>query len=140
MGTVLKIAAALIVIGGLWFWAKGHSVTDEVEARANASNASAAAVLAPEPDGRFDQEGTIVLDMTQGQNGTPYILYTEYNEQGKPAVKTKRLIFPNRDACAEKDLPCATNQPGVPVRPDDAVRVVGVVEDDTVTVSDLHRL
>ena len=141
MGTLLKVFAVLIVVGGIWFWASGRSVTDDVEARAEPLSLSASAILAPGADtGAFDQEGTIVIDMTQGQNGTPYILYTEYNEQGKPSVRTKRLVFENRDECAEANLPCATNQPGIPVRADDKVRVIGRVQDEKVEVAELYRL
>lgn len=141
MGTILKLFAVVVVVGGIWFWASGRSVTDEVEAQSKSVNLSASAILAPNADsGAFDKEGTIVLDMTQGPNGTPYILYTEYSEHGKPSVKTKRLVFQNRDECAEANLACATNQPGFPVRPDEKVRVVGVAQDEKVDVMELYRL
>lgn len=140
MGTIFKFAAVLLVIGGIWVWAAGKFVTDEVEADIDPVQLSASALLATEANGVFDKEGTIVFDVTEGQNGTPYILYTDYNEQGKPSVRTKRLVFANQDACAEVNLPCATNQPGTPVQADQSVRVVGVVKDELVQVSELYVL
>lgn len=139
MGTLLKIAACLLVIGGIWVWVSGRSVTDDVVAAVPVAQLPAASVLATE-EGAFDEEGTIVFDATEGQNGTPYILYTDYNEQGKPAVRTKRLVFSNRAACAEVNLPCATNQPGIPVRADQAVRVIGTVKDELVEVREVYLL
>ncbi|MES2931411.1 MAG: hypothetical protein V4682_01790 [Patescibacteria group bacterium] len=138
MGTLFKLIACLIVVGGIWVWANGKSVTDEVEARTEPVQLSASAILATETEGAFDKEGTIVFDVTEGQNGTPYILYTDYNDQGKPSVRTKRLVFANRDACAEVNLPCATNQPGIPVYADQNVRVVGTVKDELVQVSEVY--
>ncbi|MDP2815255.1 MAG: hypothetical protein Q8O19_01080, partial [Rectinemataceae bacterium] len=110
----------------------------DVEAGIEPVQLSASAILATETAGAFDKEGTIVFDKTEGQNGTPYILYTDYNDQGKPSVRTKRLVFANRDACAEANLPCATNQPGVPVRADQNVRIVGTVKDELVQVSEVY--
>lgn len=138
MGTILKLFACLIVIGGIWVWTQGKSVTDEVEAGIPPVQLSASAILATEAEGYFDKEGTIVFDQTEGQNGTPYILYTDYNDQGKPSVRTKRLVFANRDACAEVNLPCATNQPGVPVSADQNVRVIGTVKDELVQVREVY--
>lgn len=138
MGIILKLAAFLIVVGGIWVWASGKSVTREVEDGSKPVQLSASAILATERDGAFDKEGTIIFDETEGQNGTPYILYTDYNDQGKPSVRTKRLVFANRDACAEVNLPCATNQPGVPVKADQNVRIVGTVKDELVQVSDVY--
>ena len=138
MGTMFKLIACLIVIGGLWVWATGRSVTDEVTARTEPIQLSASAILATEEAGRFDKEGTIIFDVTEGQNGTPYILYTDYNDQGKPSVRTKRLVFANRDACAEANLPCATNQPDVPVQADQNVRIIGTVKDELVQVSEVY--
>jgi len=138
MGTILKLFACLIVVGGIWVWAQGKSVTDEVEASLPPVQLSASAILATEAEGNFDKEGTIIFDVTEGQNGTPYILYTDYNDQGKPSVRTKRLVFANRDACAEVNLPCATNQPGVPVKADQNVRVIGTVKDELVQVREVY--
>lgn len=138
MGPVLKILAALIVIGGVWVWVQGRSVTT-TEVPPVSLSASAVLSLSPE-QGAFDQEGTIILDRTQGASGTPYLLYTEYSEAGKPQVKTKRLVFENRDACDEAGLPCATNQPGIPVRPDQEVRVTGQVKDEQVIVRDVFAI
>ena len=140
MGMILKLLAVLLVVGGVWVWVSGRSVTRDVVNRVDATQLSAGAILAPLPERPFDQEGTIVIDMTQGQGGTPYILYTEYNELGKPAVRTKRLVFSSQAACAEANLPCATNQPGAPVYPDQRVRVIGTVEDEQVEVSALYVL
>jgi hypothetical protein len=139
MGMIFKLFAVLILAGGLWVWASGHSVTEEKQVQVSAPKLAASALLAAD-EGPFDKEGTILLDQTQGQGGTPYLLYTEYTELGKPSVKTKRLVFLNRDECAALNLPCATNQPGVPVRPDDAVRVVGVVKNEQVEVREVYRL
>ena len=136
---MLKVFAVLIVVGGIWVWANGHSMTKD----APPARLSAAVSLAPtaQVDGTFDEEGTIMIDTTQGQGGgTPYILYTDYSEAGKPSVRTKRLVFRNQDQCAESNLPCATNQPGAPVSADEKVRVVGRVQDEFVEVSELYRL
>lgn len=141
MGIILKGIAVLLVIGGLWVWVTGRSVTDEREARVDSVQLSAASILAPGAENSpFDEEGTIVFDATEGQTGTPYLLYTDYNEQGKPSVKTKRLIFSGRAVCAEVNLPCATNQPGVPVYADQAVRVTGWLENEQVEVEELYAL
>jgi len=139
MGTLFKIAAVLLVIGGLWVWVSGRSITDERQTSVDTAQLSAAAVLAPGAEsGAFDQEGTIIFDATEGQGGTPYLLYTEYNDQGKPSVRTKRLLFSGRAVCAEVNLPCATNQPGVPVQADQTVRVVGIVKNEQVEVLELY--
>jgi hypothetical protein len=142
MGTLLKLFAVVAVIGGLWVWLSGRSVTEQHQAVLPPTRLSASVGLAPSPaaDLPFDEEGTIVLDMTQTPGGTPYILYTEYSEAGKPSVRTKRLVFTYRDACADVNLPCATNQPGVPVAPDEAVRVVGRVKNEQVEVDAIYRL
>lgn len=142
MGTVLKVFAALLIVGGIWVWTTGRSVTTPTTVTIEPGSLSASAILAPGNEyGAFDQQGTIVLDETQGQGsgGVPYILYTEYDENGSPSVKTKRLIFPNRAACADMNVPCATNQPQTPVHADESVRIVGVVKDDTVEVSEMYR-
>ncbi len=135
---MFKLIACLIVVGGIWVWASGKAVTNEVTARTEPVRLSASAILATEEAGSFDKEGTIIFDETEGQNGTPYILYTDYSDQGKPSVRTKRLVFANRDACAEVNLPCATNQPGVPVQVDQNVRIVCTVKDELVQVSEVY--
>ncbi len=141
MGTILKLFAIVIVAVGIWTWASGRSVTTQQPIAVPNVNLSAAAALAPvSAQGAFDQEGTIVLDSTIGTDGTPFILYTRYNAQGAALVETKRLVFKNRDACAEANLPCATNQPGIPVRADDRVRVIGTVKDELVEVEQLYLL
>ncbi|KND47289.1 MAG: hypothetical protein AB199_02580 [Parcubacteria bacterium C7867-004] len=147
MSVALKIIAALLVLGGLYVWVSGHSITaakrDAAKTTASVPSGSltASVVTAVSPEeGRFEEEGTIVLDTSHGSPGTPFILYTRYAENGKPSIRTKRLVFTNQDRCGESNLPCATNQPGAPVNPDEKVRVIGTVEDDTVTVEQLIRL
>lgn len=138
---MLKIAAAVLVVGGIWVWVSGRSVTEEIEAQARPVQLSAATILAPGADqGAFDEEGTIILDRTQGQSGEPYILYTEYSPGGKPSVKTKRLVFGNRDVCADLGLLCATNQADAPVSAEEKVRIVGTVKNEIVEVSEIYRL
>ena len=140
MGTLLKLFAILLVVGGLFVWTKGLSITQEVVDNTAPTRLSASVLLAEPDAGYFDKEGTIVLDMTQGQGGTPYILYTDYNDQGKPMIRTKRLVFSHRDACADVNLPCATNQPGVPVQSDESVRIIGIVENEIVEVAEVYHL
>ena len=141
MGMLLKLVAVLLVIGGLWVWVSGRSVTEERQARVDPVRLSAASILAPGAEsGPFDEQGTIIFDATEGQSGTPYLLYTEYSGRGEPSVRTKRLVFPGQARCAEANLPCATNQPGAPVYPDQAVRVVGTLEAEQVEVHELYAL
>lgn len=138
---MLKILAVLLVVGGLWVWVTGRSITSERQTQVDSVQLSAASILAPgAAQGAFDKEGTIVFDATEGQSGTPYLLYTDYSEQGKPSVRTKRLIFPGEARCNEANLPCATNQPKAPVYPDQAVRVVGIVKNEQVEVLELYLL
>jgi hypothetical protein len=142
MGVVIKIISALLVLGGLYVWFSGQSVRRQPDPIVVPSaSLSASAVLAPPAEsGSFDEEGTIVLDMSHGTPGTPFILYTDYNAQGKPAIRTKRLVFPYQAKCEQKNLPCASDQPNAPVNPDEKVRVTGVIKDDTVTVTELTRI
>lgn len=141
MGTVLKLLAVLFIVGGIWVWVSGRSVTDDMQAPVASVNLSASAVLAENAaHGAFDEEGTIVLDATQGTNGTPFLLYTEYTADGKPSIRTKRLVFANADECTRLNLPCATNQGGSPVGADEKVRVVGTVSDEMVEVAEVYRL
>lgn len=141
MSTMLKIFAVILVIGGLWVWTSGRSITDERQARVDPVQLSAASIFASgAARAPFDKEGTIVFDATEGQSGVPYILYTEYGEQGQPSIRTKRLVFPDQARCAEANLPCATNQPDAPVYPDQAVRVIGTVEDEQVEVHALYAV
>lgn len=142
MGTLLKLFAIVLVVGAVWIWASGRSVTRTEPLVVPAGSLSASVALTPitGDQGAFDQTGTIVLDMAQGAGGTPYILYTEYDGAGRPAVKTKRLVFSHRDACADVNLPCATNQPGVPVQPEEKVRVRGIVRNELVEVHEVLRL
>ena len=143
MGVAIKVISALLIVGGLWVWFSGRSVTEEkADAPGVSSNSlGASAIFAVQPaEGAFDEEGTIILDLSQGEPGVPYILYTDYNEQGKPSVKTKRLIFKNQAMCAQKNLPCASDQPDAPVTQDQKVRIIGTAQDETVTVESLTRL
>lgn len=142
MNILVKILAVALVVGGLWIWVTGRVVpTPSAEIVVPTTTLSASAILAPSPAaGVFDREGTIVLDMSQGGTGVPFILYTEYSEQGKPSIRTKRLVFTNQAICGEKNLPCATNQPGAPVHADEKVRIIGEQKDETVIVSSFERL
>ena len=141
---LVKILAVLLVAGGLWIWVSGRSITAEDQAAVpSASPLAASVALAPAPApvaGAFDKEGTIILDMSQGAPGTPFLLYTDYNEQGKPSIRTKRLVFLNQDSCAEQNLPCATSQPRAPVNADEKVRIRGTLKDESVVVSSVERL
>lgn len=139
MSTLLKVFAVLLVLGGLWVWASGRSVTQEVAAVPEDSLGASALQAFAGDAGPFDEEGTIVLEENEGTNGSAYILYTQYRD-GRAFVKTKRLVFENRDECAAVNLPCATNQPGVPVAPEDRVRVIGTLEDERVIVREVYRL
>ena len=140
MGVIFKLFAVIIIVGGLWVWASGRSVTEERQAHVQLPTLAASVALAVPDEGPFDEQGTILLDETEGQGGMPYLLYTAYSEAGKPAVMTKRLVLDYRDACANANLPCATNQPGVPVRADESVRVIGIVKNEQVEVREIHRL
>ena len=142
MGTLLKLFALVIVAGGLWVWLSGRSVTEQPIVAAPPENLSASVgfVPLPETESPFDEQGTILLDRTQVPGGTPYLLYTKYTDGGQPLVRTKRLVFTFRDACADVNLPCATNQPGVPIAPDEPVRIVGRVKNEQVEVDAIYRL
>jgi hypothetical protein len=98
-----------------------------------------AGVAAVPVKGQFNESGTIVLDTSNGLPGTPYLLFTRYAETGKASVMTKRLVFPGRDECAKRNLPCATAQPGFPVVAEEEVRIVGEVNDDTIVVYEVIR-
>ncbi len=141
METLVKVLALVLVIGGLWVWASGRSAPSELSRLGEGSTLSASVLLAPEAEeGLFQEEGTLLLDETQSQTGTMYLLYTHYSEQGKPQVKTKRLVFDGQAKCAELNLPCATNQPELSFQTDQRVRVSGTVKNDLVLVNDIYRL
>ncbi len=141
MGILLKSLAVLFIIGGIWVWVSGRSVTNEVAATVPSASLSASAITALEgEEGVFDKEGTIILNENEGQGGTAYILYTDYNAGGSPSVKTKRLSFETGDECSELALPCATNQPGTPVAVNQKVRVIGVVKNERVDVQEIYLL
>ena len=139
MGTILKVFAVVLVVAGVWTWVSGRSVETSKEVVVPKVNLSAGIAAAPAaaPE-RFDQEGTIVIDSTIGTDGTAFILFTTYTPQGGAQVRTKRLVFAYRDACAEANLPCATNQPGLPVKAEDRVRVIGEVQDELVRVEEIY--
>jgi len=141
MGILLKSFAILVVIGGLWVWVSGRSVTDEVVATVPTFSLPASAITALDgEEGAFDKEGTIILNENEGQGGTAYILYTDYSAGGSPSVKTKRLSFETGDKCSELALPCATNQPGTPVEVNQKVRVIGAVKNERVDVQEIYLL
>lgn len=141
MGTMLKVFAVVLVVAGVWTWVSGRSVETSKEVVVPKVNLSAGVAGAPvATPQRFDQEGTIVIDSTIGTDGTPFILYTTYTPQGGAQIETKRLVFEYRDACAEANLPCASNQPGLPVRAEDKVRVIGTVQDELVRVEEIYLI
>lgn len=141
MGNLVKIISALLVIGALYIWATGRSVTEREPVRVDSSSLSAGAILAPGAEsGSFDQVGTIILDTSHGTPAKPFLLYAVNNENGNTSVRTKRLVFSNQAACAEENLPCATNQPAAPVSAEEQVRVIGIVSDDTVEVHEIYRV
>jgi hypothetical protein len=141
MGVLVKVISALLVIGGIYIWVTGRSVMHSLDTPVNTSALSASVILAPRAEsGVFDEVGTIIIDTSHGEPGNPFLLYTKNNDTGKPSVRTKRLIFLNQDACAAKDLPCASGQPDAPVLVEEQVRIVGSVKDDTVEVSELYRV
>jgi len=139
MGAIFKILAALLVIGGLWIYASGRAVTEPVAPIAVPEGSLVAgAVLAPGAEYRgFDERGTVVIDENEDD---AYLLFTTYDAEGNPSVRTKRLVFPGQPECAEKNLSCATNQAIGPVRADEQVRVVGIVQDERVEVHEIYRL
>lgn len=141
METLVKVLALVLVIGGLWVWVSGRSAPSELSRLGEGSSLSASVFLMPgSEEGVFEEEGTLLLDETQSQTGTMYLLYTHYSEEGKPQVKTKRLVFDGQVKCAELNLPCATNQPELSLRSDQQVHVSGTVKNDLVYVRDLYRL
>lgn len=140
MGMALRLIAVLLVVAGLWVWVSGRSVTTQVPVRVPASSLSASVAVPLGERGAFDEEGTILIDRNEGTSGTAYILYTAYGDNGEPRVKTKRLVFAYRDACAEANLLCATNQPEIPVAGEERVRVIGYVKNERVEVTELYRI
>ncbi|MDP2158784.1 MAG: hypothetical protein Q8K68_13870 [Nitrospirota bacterium] len=119
----------------------GRSVSGDLSRIGGGSSLSASVFLVPgAEEGPFQEEGTLLLDETQSQTGTVYLLYTHYSKQGKPEVKTKRLVFDGQAKCAELNLPCATNQPELSIRTDQRVRVSGTVKNDLVLVHEIYRL
>ncbi|HEY0948100.1 MAG TPA: hypothetical protein VGE53_01225 [Candidatus Paceibacterota bacterium] len=141
MGTMLKVFAVVLVVAGVWTWVSGRSVETDREVVVPKVNLSAGVAGAPAAaPARFDQEGTIVIDSTIGTDGTAFILYTTYTPQGGAQIETKRLVFSYRDACAEANLPCASEQPGLPVNAEDRVRVIGTVQDELVRVEEIYLI
>jgi hypothetical protein len=142
MSVIVKIAAALLIAGGIWIWLSGNSVTaKKQEVRVpTAKLAAGAGITVEAAQGRFEEEGTIILDMSEGSSSRPFLLYTSYDAQGRPSVMTKRLIFPNQAECGKLGLPCASQQPDAPVQADERVRILGQVRDDAVTVETVTHL
>jgi len=141
MGNLVKVISVLLIFGGIYVWSTGRSVHEGESIRENINpSLPASVILAPAPqDGSFNEVGTIILDASQGTPAKPFLLYTSYSEDGKPSVRTKRLVFPDQSPCASPDLPCTTDRPDAPVLADELVRVIGFVRDDTVEVRELYR-
>ncbi len=140
MGMALRLLAVLIVAAGVWVWVSGRSVTTQVPVRVPSTNLSASVAVPLGERGPFDEEGTILIERNEGTSGTAYLLYTAHGAGGEPQVKTKRLVFSYRDACADANLLCASNQPGIPVANEERVRVIGYVKNERVEVEGLYRI
>lgn len=137
-----KFIALTIVAAGLLVWVGGLLFANQrVQVAVPTTQLSAAAIQIPGAEyGSFNQAGTILLDPAGEPGGTPFLLYTEYDANNRPQIKTKRLVFSHRDTCSDLGLPCATNQPGVPVRAEEEVRIIGVVKNELVEVHEIHRM
>lgn len=133
MSVIVKVLAALLVLVGIWVWSTGRSVPAYQQTATPAAEVSAAASA-------FDEEGSIVIDYTQGTAGMPFLLYTLYTSTGKPSVQSVRLVFLEQDLCGQKDLSCASNQPSLPVLKDEKVRIRGVRKNELVEVHTLERV
>jgi len=140
MGMALRLLAVIIVAAGVWIWVSGRAVTTQVPVRVPSTQLSASVGIPLGERGAFDEEGTILIDRNEGTSGTAYILYTDYADNGEPQVKTKRLVFAYRDTCADANLLCASNQPGIPVGTEEKVRVIGYVKNERVEVEELYRI
>ena len=141
MELLLKIAAISLLFFGFLVWVQGKSQTEQVSLKLPSTNLAASVGLVPGAEwGVFDATGKILIDEIREPGGTPFLLYTTNDTAGRPQIKTKRLVFSNRDRCSDLGLPCATNQPGVPVAPNEEVRVIGVVKNEIVEVSEMYRI
>lgn len=140
MGMALRLLAVIIVAAGVWVWVSGHAVTTQAPLRVPASQLSASVAVPLGERGAFNEEGTILIEPNEGTSGSAYILYTDASESGNPQVKTKRLVFSYRDVCADANLLCASNQPGIPLKNEEKVRVIGYVKNERVEVEELYRI
>ncbi|MBU2104112.1 hypothetical protein KKD81_01700 [Patescibacteria group bacterium] len=143
MGILIKLISVVLVLSAGYLWITGR-VEENVAPVASvpSSSLSAGAVLALETQNNdfFDEQGTVLIDTSQGFPGRPFLLYTTYTDGGKPEVKTKRLVFENQDSCAQENLPCSRTQPALPVTAEEEIRVVGVRDGDTVKVQQIYHL
>lgn len=136
-----KFIAIGLVVLGLLVWVGGVFTTQRIAVTVPSAQLTASAVRIPGAEyGAFDQVGKILIDTAGEPGGTPFILYTQNDAGGRPQIKTKRLVFSHRDACSDLGLPCATNQPGVPVRANEEVRIVGTVKNELVEVAQVYRI
>lgn len=141
MGMAFRIIAVLLVVGGVWVWVTGRSVTTQTPLTVPSTTLSASVAAIPRAEvGPFNEEGTIVVDANEGPGGTVYILYTRYNDAGNPVIRTKRLVFERQAECDEANLACATPQQQLPFAPEEKVRVIGYMENERVKVSSIERL
>ncbi|GEM_PF-2109230 len=141
MGILIKLISVVLVLAAGYVWITGRITENPAPVVViPSSSLSAGAMLSLEPDtGVFDEQGTVLIDTSQGLPGRPFLLYTTYTEGGKPQVKTKRLVFENQDSCAQENLPCSTQQPAAPVVAEEEIRVVGIRDGDTVKVERIYR-
>ncbi|MDB5264680.1 MAG: hypothetical protein JWN64_251 [Parcubacteria group bacterium] len=136
LGGLLAVVAAI----GLSIYMYGAGMPALITADVSSTPSTLSASVANADMGNFSENGTIILDETNGSPGVPYILYTTYDAGGKPSVKTKRLVFLDQAECQQSNLPCATPDEANPVRADTPVHVEGTIKDDTVEVSKLALL
>ncbi|MBU1292904.1 hypothetical protein KJ819_02435 [Patescibacteria group bacterium] len=141
MGILIKLISVFLVLGAGYLWINGRIEESPSVGVIPSSSLVAGVVLSEEaPTELFNESGTVLIDTSQGLPGKPFLLYTTYTQSGKPQVKTKRLVFENQDSCAQENLPCSRQQPAAPVSADEEIRVVGIVDGDTVKVQELYRL
>lgn len=135
---------AIFLVTGIGMLAKLHRFAGapvfSVNPGARLAASPASAIVPVQTSGTFDETGTIVMDYTEGSPAIPYLLYTDYKANGKPAVVTKRLIFPDRTSCSAQGLPCATPQGPYPIEADQTVRVIGTALNQTVEVRAIEVL
>ncbi len=141
----ILVTISVIVIAGILLWAHDMHIGlfTLQTATSTPTNLVASPIraidLSPAP-AVFDETGTVVIDDAEGPAGTAFLLYTTYNRSDKPAIRTKRLVFPNDSACSAGNLPCAAAQGELPVSAVEQLHVVGTLRDDTVLVERYERL